>query len=95
MLLFEVIMSHRKYVKGKRSHKGSKQKSWEANNHKKMDRQQKPQQEVQQEPQVMPQVDFLSRVAKFPMVHSAMEYASDAYNKTKVSFHFFFFIKMF
>lgn len=31
----------------------------------------------------MPQVDFLSRVAKFPMVHSAMGYASDAYTKTK------------
>ena len=72
-------MSHRKYVKGKRS-KASKQKSSAKNNQKKMI--------SQQEPQVMPQVDFLSRVAKFPMVHSAMGYASDAYTKTKVSFLF-------
>lgn len=74
-------MSHRKYVKGKRS-KVSKQKSPTEDNIKKMDSQQKP--------QVTPQVDFLSRVAKFPLVHSAVEYASDAYAKTKVSFHFSF-----
>lgn len=39
---------------------------------------------VQSETPQMP--EFLSRVANLPVVHSAMDYASDTYMKAKVSF---------
>lgn len=62
---------HRKYLRGKRNNK-SKQVP-EA--HHKM---------VQSD---IPQIpEFLSRVANIPVVHTAIDYASDAYGKAKVKF---------
>ena len=74
---------HRKYVKGKRSKKTSKQKSSES---KKNNRKMNGHQKEQVSPIISPHKDFLSRVASIPVVHAAMGYASDAYIKTKVSF---------
>ena len=70
-LLFQVIM-HRKYLRGKRNNKSKQQPAQGKFN--KM---------VQSE---YPQVpEFLSRVANIPVVHTAYEYAQDAYGKAKVT----------
>lgn len=68
LILFQVIM-HRKYLKGKRNNKSKQARAAEY----KM---------VQSD---IPQIpEFLSRVANFPVVHTAIDYASDAYGKAKV-----------
>ena len=70
-LLFQVIM-HRKYLKGKRN---NKERQANIAGKSKM---------VQSD---IPQVpEFLSRVANIPVVHTAIDYASDAYGKAKVEF---------
>lgn len=69
-LLFQVIM-HRKYLKGKRN---DKSKQVPATNKYKM---------VQSDIPQMP--EFLSRVANIPVVHTAIDYASDAYGKARVN----------
>lgn len=75
---FNIISSdimHRKYVKGKRSNKQQGPAQRTKFNDKKM---------VQSDIPHMP--EFLSRVANIPVVHSAIDYASDAYGKAKVFF---------
>lgn len=70
---------HRKYVQGKRANRKPLK---HAPSHQQSESSLKMvQSDIQSQQQ---HVEFLSRVANIPVVHSAIEYASDAYTKAKV-----------
>lgn len=66
---------HRKYLRGKRNKSNQVPTAAHHKDYKM----------VQSEIPQMP--EFLSRVANIPVVHTAIDYASDAYEKAKVVFN--------
>ena len=75
LFIFEVIMHHKYHLKGKKNKNKRAPHIPAAPDIKKM---------VHSD---IPQIpEFISRVANLPVVHSAIDYASDAYVKAKVKF---------